>query len=389
METNAHAAHAEATPLYRICTRCIMDTSDPGIEFDEHGVCNRCRTAEERRAASAMTPEQKADRLAAIVAEMKEEGRGRDYDCILGVSGGVDSTYAAVLLKQQGLRVLAVHFDNGWNTELAVSNIENCLRILDMDLYTYVVDWEEFRDLQLAFLIASTPDSEIPTDHAIFALLMRKAAELGVRFIANGLNLATEGVSSPEWSQGHTDWKYIQSIHRQFGKRPLKTYPHASVFDYAYFRYIKRQRHISILNYIQYDKPAALEYVMRELRYKPYEGKHHESLYTRFYQTYILPRKFGFDKRRWHLSDLILSGYLTRSEALEEISGDPASPEQLRLDKTFVAKKLGVSEEAFDQIMALPPRRYEDYPSFANTGYVRLARRVKRALLRESPFYST
>ncbi len=365
-----------------------MDTSDPDIQFDENGICNRCTTALNRRANRPSSTELRAQ-LELLVEQIKREGKGHDYDCILGVSGGVDSTYAALVAKDMGLRPLAVHLDNGWNTELAVANIENCLKALNLDLYTCVLDWDEFRDLQLAFLKSSTPDSEIPTDHAIFALLMHTAAKFGVRYIINGLNVATEGVSSPAWSQGHTDWKYIRSVHARFGSVPLKSFPHASVYDYAYFRYIKRQRHVSILNYIEYDKPSALEIIKQRLKYKPYAGKHHESLYTRFYQSYILPCKFGYDKRRWHLSDLILGGQITRDQALAEMQHDPEPPEQVRLDKMFVAKKLGLSVEQFDEIMALPPRRYEDYPNYSNTWFVKAVRRIKRMVLREDPFFST
>lgn len=377
-----------ATRPYQICTRCIMDTSDPDIEFDENGVCNRCRSAESRRAARLDSHERKIQ-LDALVEQIKLEGQGHDYDCIIGVSGGVDSTYSAYVTRELGLRPLAVHLDNGWNSELAVSNIENCLKILNLDLYTYVLDWDEYRDLQLAFLKASTPDSEISTDHAIVALLMRKAAELGVRYIINGMNLATEGVFAPSWSQGHTDWKYIQSVHKQFGTVPLKTFPHASVFDYAYFRYVKRQRHVPILNYIDYDKSAALDTLVQKLKYKPYPGKHYESVYTRFYQSYILPHKFGYDKRRWHLSDLILNGEITRAQALADMEKPPAPPEQIRQDKAFVAKKLGVTDTEFDAIMALPNKRYEDYPNYSNSAFVTLVRRIKRAVLREDPFFTS
>ena len=366
---------------YRICTRCIMDSSDPDIEFDEQGVCIRCREAEARRAASVISAPDKKEQLERLVDQIKADGKKLDYDCVIGVSGGVDSTYVAYLVKNLGLRPLAVHLDNGWNSALAVTNIDNCLKTLQIDLYTHVLDWDEFRDLQLSFLKASTPDSEIPTDHAIFSLLIRKAAEFNVRYILNGVNHATESIVVPAWSRGHTDWKYIKSVHQQFGTMPLNNFPHCTLLDYAYFRDVKRQRQISILDYIDYDKNAALETIARDLKFARYAGKHHKLIYTRFFQTYILVTKFGYDKRRWHLSDLILSGQITREQALADMEQEIAPPDQLRQDKIFVAKKLGLSESEFDAIMALPPKSIDDYPSYENTGYVRAIRAVKHALV--------
>lgn len=357
-----------------------MDTTDPDITFNEQGVCIRCREAEMRRAAVAIPAEAKESTLQALVTRIKAAGQGKDYDCVIGVSGGTDSTYVAYLSRKYGLRPLAVHLDNGWNSALAVSNIENCLKTLAIDLFTCVLDWDEFKDLQLAFLKASTPDSEIPTDHAIRALLMQKAAEIGVRFIITGENVATEGVNAPAWSQGHSDWRYIHSIHQQFGRVPLKTYPHYSLWDYFVYTRVKRQKFIKILNYVDYNKHQAQETLKAEVSWTPYTGKHHESVYTRFFQAYILPRKFGFDKRRMHLSDLILSQEISRSQALATMKEEIAPTDLVRQDKLFVAKKLGLNEAEFDQLMALPPKSFGDYPSYDRLPYIKLIKSIRRAL---------
>ena len=351
-----------------------MDTSDPGIEFDADGVCNRCSDYEVRRAAYTPTLELRETLLQREVDRIRDEGRGKDYDCVIGVSGGVDSTYTAYLVKQMGLRPLAVHLDNGWNSELAVANIEKCLKTLGIDLYTMVLDWDEFRELQLAFLKASTPDSEVPSDHAIVSCIKWKAHELGVRNFILGTNVATEGIYAPMWSYGHTDWKYINSLNRLFGTRPLKTFPHCTLAQNMYLRYVCRQKNFSILNYVDYHKEEALRILERTLGYVRYAGKHHESVYTRFYQSYILPVKFGFDKRRPHFSGLIMAGQITRQHALEEMHKPPMDPAHVREDKVFVAKKLGLTETEFDAIMALPCKAFTDYPSYEKTWLVSLRR---------------
>lgn len=344
------------------CVRCIMDThADPSIRFDEHGVCHHCRRYDELVSTRLVTGEAGRRALQGLVDRMKSAGRGREYDCIIGVSGGVDSTYVAYLVRKMGLRPLAIHFDNGWNSELAVKNIERVLRKLDIDLYTYVVDWEEFRDLQVAFLRASTPDGEIPTDHAIFALLWRESARRGIRFIVSGMNFATESVSVPDWSYGHSDWRYVKDVHRRFGTKKLRTYPHFSLPYLFYVNVLRRIRTVSILNYVDYHKEQAMALLERELGWVYYGGKHHESIYTRFYQGYVLPTKFGIDKRYGHLSDLINAGQMTREQALDEVAKPPYPLEEQRSDLAYVAKKLGLTPEDFDKIMRLPVKSFRDY----------------------------
>ena len=362
-ERPARAADAEQRP-YRICARCIMDSSDPEIVFDEQGVCNRCHEYEQRVAEAVFPPPLGHQMLAATVAQIKREGRQRPYDCILGLSGGVDSTYVAYLTKQLGLRPLALHLDNGWDSDIAVRNIHNIVRKLDIDLETHVLDWEEFRSLQLAFLRASTPDSEIPSDHAIVASLYQAAAKHKVRWIMDGSNMVTELMVPPTWSRGHYDWRYIKGLNDHFGARPLKSFPHYGFLRlHLWCHGVRRIRRFPVLNYVDYDKPRAMQMLERELDWKPYGAKHYENVYTRFYQGYILPQKFGFDKRRPHLSCLILDGKISREEALAEMEHPAMNAEELRRDRVFVAKKLGLSEAELDEIMALPPKTYWDYPS--------------------------
>ncbi|MGH7526465.1 MAG: N-acetyl sugar amidotransferase [Gemmatimonadales bacterium] len=238
---------------YQVCSRCIMDTSDPDIIFDAQGRCNHCERALELIATRMPAYKTGAYQLERVAEQIRVAGRGRPYDCIVGVSGGVDSTFVAYTVRRLGLRGLAVHFDNGWDSELAVQNIEQVLRCLEMALYTHVVDWEEFRDLQLSFLRASVPDAEIPTDHGIWALLYQTAARFGVRYVISGTNLSTESILPRSWTYYVTDWTYIQDIHRRYGRHPLRTFPRASVWRFMYWVLGRRIRTVSLLNSIDYD----------------------------------------------------------------------------------------------------------------------------------------
>ncbi len=349
---------------YRVCTRCLMDTSDPDIQFDEQGVCNHCHDYERLVGQRVMKGETGLRHLENLIARIKRQGRGKPYDCIMGVSGGVDSTYVAYVAKKQfGLRPLAIHMDNGWDSELAVKNIEEALKRLDIDLYTNVLNWEEFKDLQLAFLKAATPDSEIPSDHAIWAVIGDMADKLKIRYILSGFNVRTETHLPRAWSQGHFDWRYIHSVHAQFGKGKLNTFPHQGLIKY--YRRLFMLRRVDILNYLDYNKQEAMQLLQRELGWKYYGGKHHESIYTRFYQGYILPARFGYDKRRSHLSSQICSGEITRERALGELEKPAYAPSTQEEDREYVAKKLGITDSEFEAIMKLPRRSFWDYPSYA------------------------
>ena len=349
---------------YQICTRCLMDTTDPEIQFDKNGVCNHCHDYDRLIQQRVLNGQIGLQYLEGLVEQIKREGVGKPYDCLMGVSGGVDSTYVAYIVKKKfGLRPLAVHMDNGWDSELAVKNIEETLKRLNIDLYTNVLNWEEFKDLQLAFLKASTPDSEIPSDHAIWAVIGDMAEKLKVRYILTGFNVRTETHLPRAWSQGHFDWKYIQSVHRQFGKGRLKTFPHQSLF--VYYRRLLTLRRVDILNYLDYNKQEAMQLLENELGWKYYGGKHHESIYTRFYQGYILPTKFGYDKRRSHLSSQICSGEFSRDVALAELEKPTYAPSLQENDREYVVKKLGLDDAEFEAIMKLPRKHFLDYPSYA------------------------
>lgn len=352
------------SPEYRICFRCIMDTSDQEIVFDEKGVCNHCHNYDMRAKNEVFNNVKGKEKLEHILRIIKKQGKNKEYDCLIGLSGGVDSSMVAYTVKQHGLRPLAIHLDNGWDAELAVSNIENIVKKLDLDLYTYVLDWEEFRDLHLSFLKASVINSEIPTDHAITAIMYLKAAEHGIQYIISGSNIATEGILPRSWVYENRDWRHIKGIHKRFGSIKLKTFPRVTLTDWLYYTFIKQIRFIRILNYIDYNRQEAIKLLEDTLGWRPYGPKHSESIYTRFYQAYILPKKFNIDKRRAHLSTLICSGQLSRKEALEEIESDYYSyPAMLNEDREYFIKKFGLSHKEFDDIMSVPATSHRDYPN--------------------------
>lgn len=354
------------TETTQTCTRCIMDTTDPNITFDANGWCNHCTGWFQRADFYRLSLEERTRRLGILVEEIKRRGHGKDYDCIIGVSGGVDSSFVAIKVKELGLRPLAIHVDNGWNSEKAVGNIKRILDPLHIDLSTVVLNWKEFRDLQLAFLRASTPDSEIPSDHAIVAAFYSASSRHGVSYCMNGINFRTEGIHVREWSQGHLDSRYIKSVYKEFTGKRLKYFPLIRVTTLVRNIVLHRPENVFLLDYLDYDKESTKRLLVENYGWEDYGGKHYESLYTRFYQGWILPHKFGYDKRRMHLSTLICSGQITRDEALKEISVPPYPRDWVEPDKIFVAKKLGVSLQEFDAIIAAPKRRYRDYPNLQN-----------------------
>lgn len=361
----------------QICTHCIMDTTDPDIVFDAAGVCNHCHRYEVVAKSRLIAPSERGGRLRDLVDEIKAAGNGKSYDCVIGVSGGVDSTYVAYLVKNLGLRPLAIHLDNGWNSELAVSNIEKTLKTLNIDLYTHVIDWSEFRELQVSFLRASTPDGEVPTDHAIFALLYKLAAAHGLKHVILGTNVVSEAILPEKWGYGYFDWRYVKSVHKRFGVSKLTTYPHFSLVKLFYYVFLRRIRMVAILNYVEYDKKKAMSILENELGWVYYGGKHYESIYTRFYQAYILPRKFNIDKRKAHYSNLICSGQMTRDEALASMR-EPVYPEKLlQDDREYTIKKLGLTEAEFDAIMHAPNRTFVDYKT--SHGFFEQAKKVVNA----------
>ena len=364
---------------YRQCSITVMDNiADPNISFDDQGVCNYVHEYRKAEQEGVFGGEEGKNKLEAIVAEIKQKGKGKKYDCLIGVSGGVDSTYVAWLVKQHGLRPLAVHLDNGWNSELAVKNIENIISRLGIDLYTLVINWEEFRDIQLAYLKASVVDIEVVSDHAIFATMYKLAKEQNIGYIISGTNIVTEHIMPPSWLYHKMDFANLKDIHDKFGTVKLKTYPTFDFKKYVYYSAVLRLVPISILNYVPYNKHEVKEVIKRELGWKDYGGKHHESIFTKFYQAYILPEKFKIDKRKAHLSTLICSGQISKEEALEELK-QPLYPEaDLQNDIEYVLKKFGLTRKEFDQIMQLPVVRHDAFKSDLKLkqGYMRLLQRT-------------
>lgn len=352
---------------YEECSRCVMSTRwDKSIFFNENGLCNHCLRYDELVGSRTFSEAEGAKKLQELVNKIKKSGKKKKYDCIIGVSGGVDSTYVAYLAKKLGLRPLAVHFDNGWNSNLAVENIEKTLSLLDIDLDTHVVDWDEFKDLQLSFLKASVPDGEIPTDHGIDALLWQKATQHGIKYILSGMNFATEAVSVPDWAYGHSDWRYIKGIHKKFGTGKLSNFPHFNFIKLMYINIIKGVRIVSPLNYINFNKAESMKILEDELSWKYYGGKHYESIYTRFFQGYVLPKKFDIDKRAGHLSDLINSGQISKGNALDELKSSGYDDELLREDLDYVLKKFELSSNEWDEIMTAPIKNFRDYKNSYN-----------------------
>lgn len=349
---------------YQVCTRCVMDTTAPDIEFDADGVCNYCKTHEEKVAMAPFSQGDAAAKLAAIVQTIKSRQRG-EYDSIVGLSGGVDSSYVAYQAVKLGLKPLAVHFDNGWNSELAVKNIEQMVKRLGLDLLTFVIDWEEFRDIQRSFFKANVIDIEMVTDHAIFAAMYRIAKQHGIRYILSGTNAATESIMPAAWQHFKFDLRNLKAIHGRFGTQPIKRYPTLSVWGMAWNHYVRGAQSVSVLNYLPYRKDEAIRTLQDELGWQYYGGKHYESQFTKFYQAHILPGKFGVDKRRIHLSDLVMNGEIDRARALAELDKPLYPPASLEQDREYVCKKLGFSADEFAAYMAAPPVSHFDYPSYA------------------------
>ncbi len=342
------------------CTRCIMDTTVKDIWFDEKGVCKYCYIHDEME---KLYPEgeESRKRLLEIVEKIKKEGKGKKYNCIAGLSGGRDSTFVLYKAVELGLRPLAVHFDYGWNSDISVSNIKNACEKLNVDLHTIVADWEEFKDLQVAFLKSGTPDADIPADYAIYSILYDTAHKEGIRFILNGHSFRTEGTSPISWT--YMDSKYLKSVHKKFGKlKKIKSFSIMSLPKLIYYTFVKRITEIRLIEYVKYVKDDVDVLLESKLNWKYYGGHHHENHYTKFFQSYYLPQHFGYDKRKTELSALIRSKQITREKALEEINSEEYPYEQQTVD--YVINKLGLSKEDFETIMNAPVKSYNDYPTY-------------------------
>ncbi len=351
---------------YQICTNCVMDTSDSRIQFDERGVCDHCNTFLSTILPNWHTDERGNAELQKLTDEIKAAGVGKDFDCIIGMSGGIDSSYLTYLAKEKmGLRPLVFHVDAGWNSQEAVNNIEKLVDKLGLDLFTEVIDWEEMRDLQLAFFKAGVPHIDTPQDHAFFATMYKFADKYSIRHILTGANLSTECVRNPiEWMYYQSDSTQLRDIHRRFGSRALDNFPITSILWHKiYLPYIKRIRVVTPLNFFPYVKSEAMKLLADRFGWQPYPQKHFESRFTRFYEGYWLPTKFGFDTRKVQYSSLILTHQMTRDEALERLKQPAYDPERLAQDFEYIATKLGITIDELRQYHDQPNKSFRDYRS--------------------------
>lgn len=348
---------------YQQCVRCIMDTTDPDIVFDEEGKCNHCTSFLKRREEVKAMKKAGREHLDHLIAKIKSVGRGKKYDAVVGISGGVDSCYVAYLLKQFGVRTLLVHMDNGWNSDDATLNIKNIARKLGFDYESYVLDWEEFRDIQLAFLKASVVEAETPTDVAILGALHQVAARYGVKYIISGGNLATEGILPKKWHYNAKDTRYFNFIVKTFGSKKPKKFPNFGFRTEMYYKFIKGIRIIYLLNYVDYNKAEAMKLLQEELGWRNYGGKHHESRFTKFIQSYLLLKKFDLDYRKATFSSQICVGDMTREQAIEALKAPAYNEQDMEREKEYIAKKLQISRAELNEIIERRGRYYDEYPN--------------------------
>ena len=349
---------------YQICTNCVMDTSDSSISFDENGVCDHCRGFKEHVEPNWHPNAGGERKFAAVVEKIKEDGRGRDFDCILGMSGGLDSSFLLhKAVKDFGLSPLVFHVDGGWNTDIAVSNIQALVDGLGLDLYTEVINWNEMRDFQLAFFKSGVPHLDIPQDHAFVATLYNFADKHKIKYILNGGNIATECVRNPlEWLYYGTDMRQLRDIQSRFGTVPMRTYPFSSVLRHKfYLRYIRGVEVVKPLDWMPYTKEMARDTLSDLYGWKPYPQKHFESRFTRFYEGYWLPERFGYDTRRVQFSSLILTGQMRREDAIETLQHPAYDPETIGHEFDYIARKLGITSEELRGYFTMPKKSYADY----------------------------
>ena len=354
---------------YQICTNCVMDTTDSKITFDDKGICDHCNTYYKDILPNWHTDERGDRALKQIVKKLKREGEGKDFDCLMGMSGGIDSSYLLyVMVEKYGLRPLVFHVDAGWNSQIAVNNIERLVDGLGLDLYTEVINWEEIKDLQLAFFKSGVPHIDVPQDHAFFATMYKFASKHNIKHILTGGNYSTECIRNPlEWMYYQSDSIQLRDIYKKYGTGKLKDYPVSNILWHKiYLPYIKGIKLIKPLDYIPYDKDKAMQLLVDKYGYQKYPQKHFESRFTRFYESYWLPKKFGFDTRKVQYSSLILTNQMTRKEALEKLKSPVYDPETIHQDFQYIATKLGISVEELQSYMDAPNKTYKDYKSQDN-----------------------
>jgi len=350
----------------RICTNCVMDSTDIAIRFDEHGVCDHCQRYYSDMLPNWHTDDRGLQELQVTIDKIKQHGEGKDFDCIIGMSGGIDSSYLTYIAKEKlGLRPLVFHVDAGWNSQTAVNNIEKIIEKLELDLYTEVIDWEEMRDLQLAFFKSGISTIDLPQDHAFFATMYKFADKYRVKYILTGANISTECVRNPlEWIYYGTDTVLIRDIHKRFGTGQLKNFPLSNILRHkVYLRYIKGIEVVTPLNFIPYQKAEAMQFLADNFGWQKYPQKHFESRFTKFYEGYWLPKKFGYDTRKVQFSSLILTKQMTRDEALEKLAVPAYDEDTMAHEFEYVATKLGISVEELQRYMDQPHKSVSDYRS--------------------------
>lgn len=342
-----------------------MDTSDPNIRFDERGWCDYCNNFESTIKSTWHTDQRGADSLQLLADKIRQEGKGKDFDCIIGLSGGLDSSYVAYVAKEKmGLRPLLFHVDAGWNTDQAVGNIEKLVDGLGLDLYTEVINWEEMKDLQVAFLRSQIPDQDLPQDAAFFSSLYKFARKHKIKYVITGSNFSTECCREPEEWGGYLgiDTLLFKDIHARFGKRPLETFPLVDILiSKGFYQQILGMEIAKPLNLVPYIKKDAEDELERRFGWQRFQHKHHESRFTRFYEDYWLPRKFGFHKRRAHFSSLIMTGQMSRDEALARISNPEMDEHFLQQEFEYVANKLDLTVDELREIFEGENKTYRDY----------------------------
>jgi len=357
-----------------------MDTSDPDIAFDSNGVCNYVNHFRST-ILKQWSPNGDPEKLNEVLSRIKSESVDKEYDCIIGISGGLDSSYLVHFAHVHQLRALVVHVDTGWNSELAVKNIEKLINRTSFDLETVVIDWPTMREIQLAFFRSGVPNQDIPQDHAIFASFYQKAIDHNIKWVLNGSNFSTESILPPAWGYSAGDWNHIKAIHNQYSKYSLKLYPNMGYVDYAFkLLFYGRLSIVKPLNLINYKQSNAIKILSEQYDWTYYGGKHYESRFTKFFQSWYLPSKHGYDKRRAHFSSLILSGDMTRSEALKLLSKPSYDAKELNNDKEYIANKLNISLDEFNLILDYPVKKHEDFKT--SKRFLRLSKSLKRILFR-------
>ncbi|MGE7810365.1 N-acetyl sugar amidotransferase [Lysinibacillus capsici] len=366
---------------YRMCKKCVMDTTDSQIKFDENGVCNHCRNAEALGKKIWFPNEVGSQKLNAILSEIKENGKNKKYDAIVGLSGGIDSSYIVYKAKEWGLRLLAVHVDGGWNTDISVNNVKTVCEYANVDLKIVTIDWEDMKKMQLAFLKAAVPNQDIPQDHAFFTVLYSYAVENDIKYVLNGSNWETESILPRSWGYNAMDGKHVSDIYKKNGDGIKTNFPIIDLYKVKiYYPYVKKMKIVKPLNLMPYNKEKAMKELIDNTEWRYYGGKHYESVWTKFLQAYYLPTKFNIDKRRAHLSSLIVSNQITREEALAELEKPLYDPNEIEKEKEIIADKLEISIDEFNQLLSIRIGKHSDYYCTGDSLLYKMLFKINKAI---------